>query len=73
MAGKRYFENGFINTALYKKAVLPMFYVEFTENVFNFLLNPKSTLRPSMVGPGENFQNRGAQKDGKRYIETGFR
>ena len=72
MAGKRYLEIGFADTVCRKRAILIILEAEFIESVSETLSYPKSTIWPTMVGPKKNFQNKGSQMAGKRYLVIGF-
>ena len=45
----------FANAIFHKRAILLIFQTEFTECVLEILSYPPSTIRPTMVGLGENF------------------
>ena len=62
----------FANTAIQKRAMLQIFYAEYTENVLNILLYPESSMGRPWLGQENNFQNVSSQKPGKRHFMLGF-
>ena len=65
------FRSGIANTAFHKRAMLLIFYAEYTESLVDILSYPESTMAYHF-GPGENVQNEYSQKAGKRYFKTGL-
>ena len=61
----------FVNEVFLKRAMLLIFYTEYTESVIDILLPPESTMGPPLLGQEKNFQSEGSQKAGKRYFKTG--
>ena len=54
-AGKRCFESGFCKCSISRVTIYLASKQNFTECVLDILLNPESTLRPTMVELGEKF------------------
>ena len=56
---------------MYNSIIVLIFEAEFTESVLDKVLYLESTIRPTLVGPEENFLNEGSQMAGKCCIEIG--
>ena len=61
----------FANTVFHKRAMLHIFYTEYTQSVSGILLHQESTMGPSWLGQEKNFQNVGFEKLGKHYVMIG--
>ena len=45
----------FVNKVFHMKAMLLIFYAEYTKSVLDILLHPESTMGPPWLGPEKNF------------------
>ena len=62
----------FANTVFHERAMLQIFYAEYTESVIEILSYPKSTMGPPWLSQEKNFQNVDSQKPGKQYFTIGI-
>ena len=59
----------FANTVPHKRAVVLNFELGCTESLLDFLSYQKYSIGPTVVGSKNNFQNKGSQMAGKRYLK----
>ena len=72
MAGKLFFEICFANTVFHKRAMLQIFYAEYTESVLDIFSFPESNVDPPWLNQEKYFLHVGFQKPGECYFMIGF-